>query len=1311
VGDGQRVIAMGKLSQFSFAMIVLAISMVAVVAVVRLTGTTPSTQTTDGSITGFVVSAPGTVDTTFDGSRPVSWYASPYDPIVTSWQNGAEAAVTGEPYVIVEPGEQDSKVSVTLASRWLPIQQYVFSTAYYSTTQNGERRWLPAMSLESSASGSDWVVGTATFQIPLTTSTGAPENVAVLVCRSYPNLPGLRCGPVASNSPEIRWTLQSLTATEPDPCGSPEFHCKEGDPITCTPWNQAMVCTRTNEDTWCKRLESCSSRSLTCEDRKGCVAPLNSHVTCAPPTSNYSQGSCRWSWQGYCCNSTRVPNGHSNYYPNLNDCPVPGSVPYTNCMQCPFGMNMTGEPRVAEKGVLLDNAQCAGACSLDPTKMCSVVPIENAARIFPCSGAYKDVNGSFEDVNGKNCMRCTNPGEGCYECRAPFVRNGSACVCPPNLFYSQGTCVSCLQPCWEEDSLRCADHYDRNSSGTYQICKDGCWSKPQACPSGQCNYAYGQCTGPPCEQAAINETCGKTTSCNKTAICDGQRFFCRNVNFQGFSWHPEMSYNNDCPRIGYCSIAKCDATSYYCLNLSYWCLDFRANICLLSGWRTCPPGLQCADGSCGKGTCDENGQPTEACDASTDCDRVADCYGTKHWCRSFDGVNYAWVTADHPLAQCAEANCSARAYCGGKSFFCASDPNTPPATWRTWRECPAGCANGVCNTPVCGANGLPTAGCTASTSCDKTVACNGKNYTCRSPNDVDYSWVSTESPLVRCTKGDCSLSYCGGTMRSCASDPYNPPTGPMWRTCSAGCAAGVCTPPTCFKGLPTAVCDESTSCDKMVDCDGKRYGCRSFNIKNYSWVSTDDPKAQCSVGNCGNQAYCARKSFFCASDPYNTPQTPWATWRECPIGCDDGVCKRPTCGADNRPTASCDASVGCDESIPCGGKSYYCRSFDGKNYAWTSPDEPQAQCTAANCDTKTQCGGKTFYCAADPMTPPNTGKMWRECAVGCVDGACKIPTCSKGLPTASCGASVGCDQTVDCGISRFFCRSFDGQNYAWVDAKNPNSLCLVADCAKRMFCGGNDYYCAADPKAFPATLAAWRTCSAGCADGKCSIPECGTDELPTATCGRTTDCGETHVCSGKTYECRSFDNATYTWVSSGESLAKCSEANCGVQAYCGGTSLFCATDPNDPSFTGKAWRACPEGCLYGMCFKSTCNAKGLPTDKCDASVPCSDSVYCDNKPFYCRSFDGLTYDWVKPDDPRQSCIVASCSSKLFCGGREYFCSANPNDAPYIWQTWRECALGCYAGTCRVPASGGGGAQQCKRAGNFCLIMPDSGIES
>lgn len=84
----------------------------------------------------------------------------------------------------------------------------------------------------------------------------------------------------------------------------------------------------------------------------------------------------------------------------------------------------------------------------------------------------------------------------------------------------------------------------------------------------------------------------------------------------------------------------------------------------------------------------------ECCTADTPCDATRDSDGV-HFCRSIDGLPYAWLTTSDVVGSCDQAGqvCVSIYACGGTTGTCKAIPNG-------WGPGACACGDGTCSAPL-----------------------------------------------------------------------------------------------------------------------------------------------------------------------------------------------------------------------------------------------------------------------------------------------------------------------------------------------------------------------------------------------------------------------------------------------------------------------------------------------------------------------------------------------------------------------------------------------------------------------------------
>ena len=402
----------------------------------------------------------------------------------------------------------------------------------------------------------------------------------------------------------------------------------------------------------------------------------------------------------------------------------------------PSGVTLcSGDDGCAFGSVCLASGECGTApcdfCSSgqvcvtldDGTQTCSVPECDTAAD---CEGAEACVQGvcseatcsTKEDCDaGKICNQltstCIDPPEACandQQCPA-----GEVCIT------DMGVCV-----------IGCADDA---ACGAGQICEEstrvctsGC-RDDAGCADGE-TCQDGQCTsGPP---SCDNITCDVTERCNPTT------FQCEPT------CTTDAGQPNSCPAGQVCDLASGQCQANACPGQDPAQCDGNANTPF---WNTTLCAcVECLDNSaCGGGSCNANGQCTEACQTQCDPSTPGTCGGNTPYCIANCCVQCIG-SADCPNGQiCLDGFC-------GDQPDCTADPNACPqgltcqggqgVPSQGGGSCsptdPSSCPPGQCCSPdpadpsgmsgTCGGLGGPGGGCglcNADCTCDGGLTCNG----------------------------------------------------------------------------------------------------------------------------------------------------------------------------------------------------------------------------------------------------------------------------------------------------------------------------------------------------------------------------------------------------------------------------------------------------------------------------------------------------------------------------------------------------------------------------------------------------------
>lgn len=523
-------------------------------------------------------------------------------------------------------------------------------------------------------------------------------------------------------------------------------------------------------------------------------------------------------------------------------------------------------------------------------------------------------------------------------------------------------------------------------------------------------------------------------------------------------------------------------------------------------------------------------------------------------------------------------------------------------------QCAGGqvCVYGYCyvddGTVLCGPSNLNGA-CPD----DSTLSCNNGQCVTYFPNCSDKDWGSCG------TWKTCAAGTCVGPTPPDACSPSRPKGRcPVTDTCVAGTCQTITKDNACSSTNVTGLCAGNAVCSSLGFCVSitAQTACSTTNVTGACSGGALCVNGQCAAQSCesGTGYACSKAGQVCMNkacqDSPCTPANPSGTCvdnaGEAEV-CIDGLCGTPLCDAQN-PNGRCQSVLTCLNGActapPCSPNSLYGPCPDNVNYAC---DHVRGVCVQKACSAQSPGGSCTGTSAVACTKDPYYGCLHFSSAVccdntessstGCVVGSCTAPACSPSNPNGLCPLNQICDATVSGGS------------------------CVTAPCSP-YFPGG--------------------TCPTGqtCSSGKCSLPDCSSQQDPNAYCSPKV-C-KSNVCVDP----------------------PCSPAH--PEGTCDGGKACCdhaAQTTGDPNYDP----ACAATSI-GSCFTPSCSAK-FPGGTClDGNNRCANGncvpVPC--SPAYPHGPCGPNFSC----DPNHGvCVLVDCAQSQGrgkCSNANQICSAQGN---------------------------------------------------
>lgn len=679
------------------------------------------------------------------------------------------------------------------------------------------------------------------------------------------------------------------------------------------------------------------------------------------------------------------------------------------------------------------------------------------------------------------------------------------------------------------------------------------------------------------------------------------------------------------------------------------------------GETSCTINDDCNDGVCIGGTCQADGDATDADTEDGDTSDTDD--GRDSTTDTGDSVDDS-ETIDQCLAT------------SGRPFECACDTNNECASGRCFATIGGNVCSKICNGDAdCGSG--PEYQCIVPTDsggdqinlcvpllselcrpCDSGAQCSNQS--------VCFEFFDASNCLIPCDdQSDCPESY------TCDSD--SAPGGeqvcvPDLFTCSScfdpdfddagegpGCAAADCDQnnSAIFDGA-VDICDNlDNDCDDVVDQD--------FIDENGLYTVDDE-----NCGLCG----------FSCNDQTNNPNVAEGF-------CDDGACGVTTCKAG---FLDCSAEVGCEATTSdprncgsCGNDCIALSNTGATNYTCGEVDGGGFDCVISACDIGFADCNDDSLCEADLSGDNTCGTCVTDCDAlpNTADGMCNV-TGSGASINYGCGVDVCEDGFCDHDLSAPGCE--DPQTNARfcgptdcsvsVNCTDTNVIqnvsgayCDVGTCNYDS-CSSNFADCNVDrADGCEADIRFAETCTSGCFDCNALVsdPAANVARLADAQCNPNTGC--LVICDLTYANCdgefengceASFDAAT----SCGSCDNDCTERYANSVGSCGATGV--AVDAT--------------GCALGACESGFVDADGKVSNGCECELISETDLAGDNIDQDCDGIDGTVLT---------SIFVATANN----GGNDFNAGTMERPVQTITKAL-ELAGACAAAPCDILVSAG-----------------------